>query len=116
MRKLAVVLLLAGCGGSADAPEPITSEQDSAVADTMMAAEDTMTPPVVEDTAAPSSYPSGPYGTAVGAVVTDLELVGYVRDATTGLATESTYGAAKLSDIRARATVKYAVIHVSGFT
>jgi len=119
MRKIAITIALGllGCGGSADSPAPVTSEQDSAVADSVVA--DDTTPPnddVVTDTGGATSYPSGPYGTAVGSVVADLELMGYLREATTGLATEATYGAAKLSDVRARATVKYAVIHVSGFT
>ena len=90
------------------------SAEDSAIADTYVAVEDTTSP--AEDVADAASYPSGPYGSAVGDTVPNLELIGYVREATTGLATEAAYGAARLSDVRARTSVKYAVIHVSGFT
>jgi hypothetical protein len=63
-----------------------------------------------------SPYPSGPYGTQTGDVLADLELLGYVRDATTGLAYEAPLGATSLAAIRASTAKKHAVFHVSGFT
>jgi len=64
-----------------------------------------------------TAYPSGPYGHGVGDVLADLGLEGYVRFApTTGLASEVSYGATSLADLRAKSPKKYAVLHVSGFT
>ncbi len=42
-----------------------------------------------------SAYPSGPHGTQVGDVLANMNLLGYLRDATTGLASEA--GLAPLS-------------------
>jgi hypothetical protein len=63
-----------------------------------------------------AAYPEGPYGKAVGAVLADFEMTGYVRNDATGLATSASLGAVRLSDLRANAgDAKYALIHVSAF-
>lgn len=61
-------------------------------------------------------YPAGPYGTQTGDVLANLTLLGYLRDATTGLAYEAALGPTSLGDIRASTQKKHAVLHVSGFT
>jgi len=61
-------------------------------------------------------YPAGPYGTQQGDVLADLELLGYLRDATTGLAYEAPLAPVSFAAIRASTQKKHAVLHVSGFT
>ncbi len=61
-------------------------------------------------------YPAGPYGTQTGDVLANLTLLGYLRDATTGLAYEAALGPTSLGDIRASTQKEHAVFHVSGFT
>lgn len=61
-------------------------------------------------------YPSGPYGTQTGDVLANLTLLGYVRDATTGLAYEAALAPTSFADIRASTQKQHAVFHVSGFT
>ena len=63
-----------------------------------------------------NDYPSGPYGTAVGDVVADLEVRGYLRDATTGLASDAVLGPVSFGSIRQSTDKTHALIHVSGFT
>jgi hypothetical protein len=68
------------------------------------------------DEGATDAYPEGPYGKSVGQVLGDIELVGYLRNETSGLATSAERRAIKLSEIRAQAgDAKYAFIHVSAF-
>jgi hypothetical protein len=61
-------------------------------------------------------YPSGPYGKAVGDVVADLQLLGYVRTDTTGLASDAALGPVSFGSIRQSTDKTHALIHVSGFT
>lgn len=121
--RLLLTLLLVGCG-SAETAAPSSADTDVAATDTEVVA-DTETPTPTDtdvavdsaDTGTPPTYPAGPYGTAVGEVVANLELEGYVRYApTTGLATTATYGATSFAAIRAASPKKYAIVHVSGFT
>lgn len=116
--RLLLALFLVGCGSAETAP-PSSADTDVAATDTEVVA-DTETPTdtdVASDTGAPPTYPAGPYGAAVGEVVANLELEGYVRYApTTGLATTATYGATSFAAIRAGSPKKYAIVHVSGFT
>jgi hypothetical protein len=63
-----------------------------------------------------TGYPPGPYGTATGDVLADLELDGYLRHESAGLAYEASFGSVQLSDVRATAPAGHALIHVSGFT
>ncbi len=60
-------------------------------------------------------YPEGPYGNTTGTVLGDQEFAGYYRTETTGLATASTYEPLRFSDLRTKATVKYALVHTSAY-
>ncbi len=119
MRRALIVFLLAlGCsssseGGALSADESGSSEESGAVADTAASTDDA-TP--ASDSGSVDAYPAGPYGKTVGSVLADLSLAGYSRDETTGLATLATYGEASFGTLRAHAMVKYALIHVGGYT
>jgi hypothetical protein len=63
-----------------------------------------------------SGYPPGPYGNAQGEVLADLELDGYLRHESSGLAYQASFGRVRLSDVRTSAPTAYALIHISGFT
>ena len=63
-----------------------------------------------------SAYPSGPHGTQVGDVLANMNLLGYLRDATTGLASEAGLAPLSFASIRASTQKKHVVFHVSGFT
>jgi len=61
------------------------------------------------------AYPAGPYGNAVGDVLTDLKLQGYVDDAADAIAnTKPFVDSYSLEDVRASGA-KYALVHVSEF-
>ncbi len=62
------------------------------------------------------TYPAGPYGNQVGSVLPNLEMLGYVRHAPTGLASEATLETVHFADLRAGAPKALALIHISGFT
>ncbi|HMR05634.1 MAG TPA: hypothetical protein PKA88_07640 [Polyangiaceae bacterium] len=62
------------------------------------------------------AYPAGPYGNQVGSVLPNLEMLGYVRHDTTGLASEATLETVDFADLRAGAPKGLALIHISGFT
>ncbi len=55
-------------------------------------------------------------GSSVGEVVPELELWGYVRVETTGLATDATLGPVSWASIQKSTSRSHALIHVSGFT
>ncbi len=119
--RLLLALLLVGCG-SAETAAPSSADTGASSTDTDVVA-DTETPTDTDvvadtrDTGTAPTHPAGPYGTAVGEVVANLELEGYVRYApTTGLATTATYGPTSFAAIRAASPKKYAIVHVSGFT
>lgn len=63
-----------------------------------------------------AGYPSGPYGTQPGDVLANLELVGYLRHDTTGLAYAAELGPISFESIRQSTDKTHALIHVSGFT
>jgi hypothetical protein len=56
-----------------------------------------------------------PCGVTAGKTLCDVPLEGYVRDATTGLATSVPYGSFKLSEALAKGTEKYAMVFLGGF-
>jgi hypothetical protein len=61
----------------------------------------------------PAAYPSGPYGTSVGATLADLDFAGYVRFAA-GSALATTAPWATFSFAELRATCKqYALVHLA---
>lgn len=63
-----------------------------------------------------AAYPDGPYGSAQGKVLPDLQLEGYLRMDKTGLATSAPLAPVKLSEVRTQAgDAKYMLIHVSAF-
>lgn len=106
MRRLLLSLFLmpvASCGTS--------SPSTSSTADTGVAAEDSA---VAEDTAVEETPVA--CGTNVGDTLCDLPLEGYVRDGVAdGLATAAGYTSAKLSEILAKGTQKYAFIWTSAY-
>lgn len=55
-------------------------------------------------------------GGRVGEVVPELELRGYLRVETTGLATDATLGPMNWDSIRNSTSLSHGLIHVSGFT
>ena len=60
--------------------------------------------------------PGASAGGRIGEVVPELELWGYVRAETTGLATDATLGPVSWEAIRQSTSNSHALIHVSGFT
>lgn len=107
MRSLITMLAamaVASCsGGSPSSP--------SQTADTGLATDDTAS---AEDTAVDET--AGACGTNVGDILCDLPLEGYVRDGVaTGLATEAPYISARLSEVVAKGTQKYAFIWTSAY-
>ena len=51
----------------------------------------------------------------VGEILCDADLEGYVRDATTGLATSVTYGDLRLSDVLSAGKQRYAMVFLSAY-
>ncbi len=104
MRRLFIALsftALMSCG---------TSSPSGPGTDTGVAAEDAP----AEDVAVEETPPA--CGTNVGDILCDLPLEGYVRDGVaTGLATSAPYISAKLSEIVAQGTQKYAFIWTSAY-
>ena len=94
------------CSSPTTTPSPADTQDAGASADQVA-------PVVVTD--AGNAYPEGPYGNAVDKVLADEEFAGYFRTETTGLASEATYGPLKFSELRNKATVKYALIHYSAY-
>jgi hypothetical protein len=108
-----VFFLALGCGSSNE--DAALAPADSGdIAETTPATDDDASAGGSDTGAA--AYPAGPYGKTVGSVLADISLAGYSRDETTGLATLATYGEASFATLRAHAIVKYALIHVGGYT
>ena len=63
-----------------------------------------------------SACGSDDVGPGVGDPLPDIEMAGYVSTGTTGLASDGDFGPARFADVRDRAAVSHAVVHVSGFT
>ncbi len=135
MKRFALLLLIAGCGGSSDAPAS-SSEADTGVAsDTATAPGDTTTEPT--DSAEPPAdsvatevatdtlpddtgitfgpYPAGPYGNKVGDVVANLTWEGYVNPLADSLANTKPYVTTDMDKLRRDAKKGYALVHVSEF-
>ncbi len=97
------VALLTAC--SADKPRAVSNQP----ADGSGLPRDSGSP------ADPGPYPAGPYGNTVGAVLTNLQLQGYVNESGTGVASDQPWtDAYSLDDLRATGA-KYALVHVSEF-
>ncbi len=92
------VVPLMSCGSSA----PTALGDDTGVA--------------VEDTAPTEDVAQKACGTNVGDILCDLPLEGYIRDGVaTGLSTEAPYASAKLSELVAQGTQKYAFVWTSAY-
>ena len=111
MRSLPLLLtVLLACGNAA---APSSPGDDSGVADTGAAGDDTGSAPAD----AAIDYPPGPYGTSVGSVLGDVALAGFFREETTGLATEVPFDTSfSIGVLRAKAKARYALIHTGGYT
>lgn len=122
----AALLALAGlvaCSGGAGDSAPTNGGADTGAtadgdngggADTAAPGDDTG---ALAD-AAPTSrdvYPPGPYGIKVGAILPDFAAQGYLHLGSTGVATDADYVALRLSDVRAKAPQRWAMIHEVGF-
>jgi hypothetical protein len=114
--RLALAALLvvgAGCSSSSDTPpaEPRAEADTGAVAPETGGGEDTG---LLADAA--SDTPAGPCGNKVGDVLCDVQLEGYIRNETTGLATDgTTWGAFTLDEALGKATQPYAFVYNSSF-
>lgn len=99
----ALVFATAGCGDA----RPASSATDSASAEG--AVDDTLDAAVHDDADGPKTC------RAVGEILCDADLEGYVRDATSGLATSATYGNLRLSDVISAGKQRYAMIFLSAY-
>jgi hypothetical protein len=96
---VSLAVLALSCGSGESAPAPVVAETDTGSVDDVAVAE---TPEVC--------------GINVGDTFCDHELMGYVRTGeTTGLATETPYGAYKLTDVLAKSSVKYVYVYASAY-
>jgi len=94
-------LALLSCSGRESSSPSVNSETDTGV---------------VEDVAVGVEETPEVCGIAVGDTFCDHTLMGYVRPGvTTGLATETPYGAYKISDVLAKSTVKYVYVYASAY-
>jgi hypothetical protein len=64
---------------------------------------------------ADNPYPDGPYGTKVGDILADVQLVGYEHFDPTTLANTADYLPSSLSQIRKDVTVPYGLLHILEF-
>ncbi len=98
------VVPLMSCGSSSPAaPAPAPAPGDE-------------TGVAVEDAAPTEDVAQAACGLNVGDILCDLPLEGHIRDGVaTGLSTEAPYVSAKLSEIVAQGTQKYAFVWTSAF-
>jgi hypothetical protein len=124
MSRWAVVLLalpFLGCGGSESGGGSGTGTGGTVGnggSGGQIVADSGFDAPSVDDAGseAGNGYPSGPYGTQAGDTLADLEMEGYLRHDSTGLAYSADFGAVSFASIRASTDKTHALIHVSGFT
>jgi hypothetical protein len=123
MMRLAVcaALLAVGCGND-------HANRDLAVAD-LSASPDDLARAVdfagfdltgvdftlLPDLARSPTYPAGPYGNTVGAIIPPLAWEGYPDPLADAIATTKTYGPYTMNDLRLGGS-KYGIVHVSQFT
>ena len=111
----ALAALVVACGSSSSAPSDNGGGDDSgATGETALGDNDTGS---TDDTAEvdDNPYPDGPYGTKVGDVLADVQLVGYDHSDSSSLANTVDYAPASLSQLRKDATVPYGVLHILEF-
>jgi hypothetical protein len=73
---------------------------------------DDFTTPV--DLARSPTYPAGPYGNTVGAIIPPLVWEGYADPLADTIATAKTYGSYSMNDLRLGGS-KYGIVHLSDF-
>jgi hypothetical protein len=99
--------------GSSGAPGDNGGGDTGSTDETAIGGDDTGT---ADDTAeADNPYPDGPYGTKVGNVLADVQLVGYEHSDPSTLANTVDYLPSSLSQIRKDVTVPYGVLHILEF-
>jgi hypothetical protein len=91
-----------GCGGSTS---DSASNDDAAIGGADV---------VATNDGAASTYPSGPYGTNEGDVLSDLSWVGYLDDDATMPALQAPFGDTSMHQIRDEGR-SYALVHISEF-
>ena len=123
MRRLVFLtaLFAMGCGGN-------DASRDLAVADLAAPTDDLarvgdlagvdlagvdLTPP--PDLARSPTYPAGPYGNTVGAIIPPLVWEGYADPLADAIATTKPYGTYSMNDLRLGGR-KWGIVHVSSFT
>ena len=116
---LPLLLLLSACGDDAK------GGADLAVADLAMPAVDfagvdlfgvdlAVADLAVADLAKDPTYPAGPYGNTVGAIIPPLVWEGYADPLADAIATSKTYGTYSMNDLRLSGS-KFGIVHVSAF-
>jgi hypothetical protein len=103
-------------GNVVDAPADTARGTDAAAPNDAPSTSDVSSasdvPPASETGPDVGAYPSGPYGTTVGAVIANMTWTGYVDDAADALATTKTYGTYSLDDAR-KSGRRYAMINLA---
>ena len=94
-------------GAAFDAPAAV--DAPAAAPDDALASADVQ---VAEDTG--DGYPAGPYGTAVGAVLGDMRLEGFVNPTAQGLASARPYVSTSMAALRGQGR-GYAVVFIAEF-
>ncbi len=105
--------LLGACGGDSGAAD-LAAAGDIATPDLAgvdLAGLDLASP---ADLARSPTYPAGPYGNTVGAIIPPLVWEGYADPLADALATSKPYGAYTMNDLRLSGR-KYGIVHVSNF-
>ena len=106
--------LVMACSSGSSAPSDNGGDDTGTTDETATGDNDTGT---TDDTAEvdDNPYPDGPYGTKVGDVLADVQLVGYEHSDPTSLANTVDYAPGSLSQLRKDATVPYGMLHILEF-
>jgi hypothetical protein len=109
---LCVAAFAVSCSSGSSAPQG--NGQTDGGDETILGGDDTGS---TDDVAAEADnpYPDGPYGTKVGDILADVQLVGFEHFDPSTLANTSDYLPSSLSQIRKDVTVPYGVLHILEF-
>jgi hypothetical protein len=103
------------CGSSSSGAPGDNGGGDTGTADdTAVGGDDTGTTDDVAEVD-DNPYPDGPYGTKVGDILADVQLVGYEHFDSSSLANTVDYLPSSLSQVRKDATVPYGMLHILEF-